>query len=126
MAIGPSADGLSYLLEDTSDNFTLTAGLLTPYPQGLNALGGNDSVIGSSAAELINGNQGNDRLFGEGGFDTIRGGKDSDTLNGNSGGDLLFGDLGSDRLEGDSDNDTMYGGKDDDVLIGQDLLKSKN
>lgn len=117
---GPSADGLSYILEDTSDNFILTPGLLAPYPQGLQALAGNDTVIGSSAAELINGNQGNDSLFGGGNSDTMRGGKDDDLLNGNSGDDLLFGDLGSDRLEGEAGNDTIYGGKENDILLGQD------
>lgn len=116
---GSSADGLSYILEETSDNFTLTAGLLGTYPLGLQALGGNDTIIGSSAAELLNGNQGEDRISGEGNFDTIRGGKDSDSLYGNSGEDLLFGDLGRDFLEGGNDKDTIYGGKDNDVLIGQ-------
>lgn len=116
---GSSADGLSYILEETSDNFTLTAGFLGTYPLGLQALGGNDTIIGSSAAELLNGNQGDDRISGEGNFDTIRGGKDNDSLYGNSGEDLLFGDLGEDFLEGGNDNDTIYGGKDNDVLIGQ-------
>jgi len=116
---GSSADGLSYILEETSDNFTLTTGFLGTYPLGLQALGGNDTIIGSSAAELLNGNQGDDRISGEGNFDTIRGGKDSDSLYGNSGEDLLFGDLGRDFLEGGNDNDTIYGGKDNDVLIGQ-------
>lgn len=116
---GSSADGLSYILSETSDNFTLTPGLLGSYPQGLQALAGNDRVIGSSAGELINGNQGNDSLFGGGNADSLRGGKDDDLLNGNLGEDLLFGDLGSDRLEGDSGNDTMYGGKENDILLGQ-------
>ncbi|MDY6802191.1 MAG: S8 family serine peptidase [Cyanobacteriota bacterium] len=116
---GSSADGLSYILSEASDNFTLTPGLLGSYPQGLQALAGNDRVIGSSAGELINGNQGNDSLFGGGNADSLRGGKDDDLLNGNLGGDLLFGDLGSDRLEGDSGNDTMYGGKENDILLGQ-------
>jgi hypothetical protein len=116
---GSSDDGLSYILEDTADNFILTPGLLANYPQGLQALAGNDTVIGSSAAELINGNQGNDSLFGGGNSDTMRGGKDDDFLNGNSGDDLLFGDLGSDRLEGEAGNDTLYGGKDNDILLGQ-------
>ncbi len=120
MVAGSSDDGLSYILEDTSDNFILTPGLLANYPQGLQALAGNDTVIGSSAGELINGNQGNDSLFGGGNSDTMRGGKDDDFLNGNSGDDLLFGDLGSDRLEGEAGNDTIYGGKGNDILLGQD------
>lgn len=107
-----------YLLNPTSDNFTLTAGFLTPYPEGIFALEGNDTVRGSNDSELIFGNQGSDSLIGGGGNDTIYGGKDGDDLFGGAGNDILSGNLGVDYLEGGDGNDTLRGGKDDDILSG--------
>ncbi|MFB2976161.1 calcium-binding protein [Microseira sp. BLCC-F43] len=112
------ADGPRYLLNPTSDNFTLNAGFLTPYPEGLFALEGNDTVKGSTDSELIFGNQGSDSLIGGGGNDIIYGGKDGDDLFGNAGNDILSGNLGLDYLEGGDGNDTLRGGKDDDILSG--------
>ena len=51
---------------------------------------GNDTFIGSSAANQLDGNGGND---------TLRGLKGNDTLNGGAGEDLLFGGKGSDRFD---------------------------
>ncbi|MDJ0557001.1 MAG: S8 family serine peptidase [Microcoleaceae cyanobacterium MO_207.B10] len=118
--IGPSPDGLSYLLDNTDNNFSLSFNLLTPYPQGLQALDGNDTVIGSSEPELINGNQGNDNIYGGDGSDVLRGGRNNDLINGNLGNDQLFGDLDNDQLFGESGDDTIYGGKGNDILSGQD------
>ncbi|MGB3512653.1 MAG: S8 family serine peptidase [Microcoleaceae cyanobacterium] len=118
--IGPSPDGLSYLLDDTTNNFTLSLNLLAPYPEGLQALDGNDIIIGSSEPELINGNKGNDNISGGEGGDSLRGGRNNDFIYGNPGNDLLFGDLDNDQLFGESGDDTVYGGKGNDVLLGQD------
>ncbi len=112
------ADGPRYLLNSFSDNFTLNAGFLTPYPEGLFALEGNDTVRGSTDSELIFGNQGSDSLIGGGGNDIVYGGKDGDDLFGNAGNDILSGNLGVDYLEGGDGNDTLRGGKDDDILSG--------
>ncbi|MEI6643982.1 MAG: calcium-binding protein [Novosphingobium sp.] len=83
----------------------------------------NHSGFGNGLANVIIGNQGNDRLFGGRGADTLignggrdyisggvgndilRGGSDSDTLNGGSGSDLLDGGLGDDRMFGGLGND---------------------
>lgn len=117
--IGPSPDGLSYLLDDTANNFTLSVNLLVPYPQGLQALDGNDTIIGSSEPDLINGNKGNDNISGAEGADSLRGGRNNDLIYGNPGNDRLFGDIDNDQLFGESGDDTVYGGKGDDVLLGQ-------
>ena len=116
--IGPSADGLSYLLDDNPNNFTVPLNLLTSYSEGLKALAGNDTVIGSLSPELINGNQGNDNIIGGDGFDTLRGGRDNDLIEGSQGNDQIFGDLGNDTIFGDLDNDTIFGGKENDILLG--------
>ena len=63
---GPSPDGLFYLLDDSPNSFALTPGFLTPYPNGLFALGGNDFIVGSSDAEILSGDNGHDRILGGG------------------------------------------------------------
>jgi Ca2+-binding RTX toxin-like protein len=73
------------------------------------ALGGDDSVTGSSAADSIFGDSGSDTLIGRGGDDSISGG---------TSGDLLRGDEGNDTLDGGGGADTLFGGADDDLLIG--------
>ncbi|MGD1717688.1 S8 family serine peptidase [Dapis sp. BLCC M172] len=118
--IGPSPDGRSYLLDNNPNNFAVPVDLLTPYPEGLQALAGNDTVIGSLNPELINGNQGDDNIFGGGGSDTLRGGRNNDLIEANQGNDKIFGDLGNDKIFGDLGNDTIFGGKENDILLGGD------
>lgn len=115
---GPSPDGRSYLLDNGPNNFTLTPGFLTPYPNGLFALGGNDFIVGASDADRISGDDGNDRLLGGGNSDTLFGGIENDLLNGGIGNDILFGDSGNDTLQGGKGGDLLNGGKGADVLSG--------
>jgi len=115
---GPSPDGRSYLLDNGPNSFTLTPGFLTPYSNGLFALGGNDFIVGASDADRISGDDGNDRLLGGGNSDTLFGGADNDLLNGGTGNDLLFGDSGNDTLQGGKGGDVLNGGEGSDVLLG--------
>ena len=115
---GPSPDGRSYLLDNGPNSFTLTPGFLTPYPNGLFALGGNDFIVGASDADRISGDDGNDRLLGGGNSDTLFGGIENDLLNGGIGNDILFGDSGNDTLQGGKGDDLLNGGKGADVLVG--------
>ena len=116
--VGPSPDGLSYLLDNSPNSFVLTPGFLTPYPNGLFGLGGNDFILGSSDADRINGDDGNDRILGGGNSDTLFGGVGNDLLNGGAGNDILFGDSGSDTLQGGRGDDVLNGGGGSDVLVG--------
>ncbi|MEG4517129.1 MULTISPECIES: S8 family serine peptidase [unclassified Microcoleus] len=115
---GPSPDGLSYLLDDSPNSFALTQGFLTPYPNGLFALGGNDFIIGWSDADRISGDNGNDRILGGSNSDTLFGGADNDVLNGGVNSDILFGDAGSDTLQGGKGDDALNGDSGSDVLVG--------
>jgi subtilisin family serine protease len=108
--VGPSSDGLSYLLDDSPNSLTLTPGFLTPYPNGLFALGGNDFIVGASDADRISGNNGNDRLLGSRSSDTLFGGLGNDSLQGGKGDDALNGGNGSDVLVGDGGKDILTGG----------------
>jgi hypothetical protein len=52
---------------------------------------GNDTLIGSSAANYIDGGAGNDTITGQIGNDVLVGGAGADSLNGNAGFDILIG-----------------------------------
>ena len=84
--------------DDTSENLTLSVGQLANFPGGAWLLGLEDTVTGSSDAELILGNAGDDRIFGNDGNDSLYGGKGDDSLLGENGDDLLKGEVDNDTL----------------------------
>ncbi|MCL2930575.1 MAG: S8 family serine peptidase [Trichodesmium sp. MAG_R01] len=116
--IGSNYSGISYLLDNNHNQFTVPVNLLIPYSAGLQALDGNDTIVGSLSPELINGNQGNDNIFGGSGSDTLRGGRGNDFIEADQGNDQVFGDLGKDTVYGEIGNDKIYGGKGEDILFG--------
>lgn len=79
---------------------------------------GNDTIVGSSAANVLSGYDGNDVIAGMGGNDTIYGGYGNDTLDGGSGADYLYGGVGNDVLFGGSETDYLYGEEGNDILDG--------
>ena len=85
---------------------------------------GNDTVTGSSLANVLVGGAGNDTLNGGDGADTLRGGDDDDTLNGGLGDDTFdeeAADSGSDTFNGNAGVDTIsYAGRGNPVDIYMD------
>lgn len=79
---------------------------------------GNDELLGTSGANVMEGGGGNDRILGLEGNDTLRGGDGNDTLNGGIGNDTLRGDANEDRLFGREGNDDLDGGSGDDLVVG--------
>jgi Ca2+-binding RTX toxin-like protein len=77
-------------------DWTLTSGVEKLVLVGAGAMKG----TGTSANDIIVGNDGVSTLYGLAGKDT------------------LYGGAGNDRLEGGADDDTLYGGDGNDVLIG--------
>lgn len=119
----------SYVFTNAADNVFVPATAANLYIQALN---GNDFVVGSASADNINGNLGADVILAGGGNDgdrtvtipantirtAIRGGKGSDNLDGQEGDDLLNGNLDNDTVLGGVGNDIIRGGKGADVLDG--------
>ena len=64
--------------------------------EGAETGSGNDTLVGSAAANLLIGGAGNDSLAGGGGNDTLQGGAGNDTLWGGGGNDVLDGGAGVD------------------------------
>jgi VCBS repeat-containing protein len=79
---------------------------------------GDDTVLGTTTADNINGLAGNDVIDGGGGNDILAGGLGDDTLIGGVGSDNLKGDAGNDTLDGGDDNDILAGGDNNDILLG--------
>lgn len=93
-----------------SDTITLSAG------GTYDALGGDDRVTGSAAADRIYGNIGNDTITGLNGADILFGGSGNDRLDGGDLVDQLYGGAGNDILIGNLGNDYLYGGDGNDAL----------
>ncbi|MGQ0672851.1 MAG: Ig-like domain-containing protein [Hyphomicrobium sp.] len=88
---------------------------------------GNDTIVGSTNADLIEAGDGNDKVNSGNGDDVIYGGAGNDNVNGEAGNDKLYGGAGNDILTGHSGadeiygedgNDGVYGGGDDDRIWG--------
>ena len=89
-------------------------------------LAGNDTLLGTNFADLLDGGLGNDSqsggagadtLLGGDGNDSMDGGADADVLNGQAGLDTLLGGAGDDTLTGELGNDSIIGGDGTDRLV---------
>lgn len=74
---------------------------------------------GENLVDYIQGQNGNDRLYGGYDQDNIKGGRGDDRIYGEQDDDLLFGELGNDKLYGGYDDDRLDGGEGADNLFGE-------
>ncbi|UTF48808.1 cadherin-like domain-containing protein [Desulfomicrobium sp. ZS1] len=77
-----------------------------------------DSILGSTASNVLSGYGGNDTIDGGAGYDIIRGGDGDDLISGGDAWDSLYGDAGNDTVYGGNGIDTIFGGDGDDYLVG--------
>ncbi|WP_262271837.1 calcium-binding protein [Microvirga yunnanensis] len=70
-------------------------------------LAGQDTMIGSTGADVLSGYGGNDKLYGKWGADTLSGGSGNDYLVGGLARDRLVGGTGYDRFDFDSLSDSL-------------------
>jgi Ca2+-binding RTX toxin-like protein len=67
----------------------------------------NETLYGSSTADIIFGYAGDDTIYGLNGDDSLRGDAGNDVVFGGSGNDILSGGFGNDTLNGGGDSDTV-------------------
>ncbi|OCR00606.1 calcium-binding protein [Oscillatoriales cyanobacterium USR001] len=119
MALKPDPSNIDRLIGDnTSEDITFLPGELVNFLEGAWALGGNDTIRGSSDTELIFGNDGKDSILGGAGNDSLFGGKGNDDILGEIGDDILTGEKNRDLLNGGIGNDLLRGGAGVDLLVG--------
>ncbi len=85
----------------------------------LEGQGGNDELYGSHRADLLDGGDGNDNLYGLGGDDTIICGRGDDNAQGDAGNDLIQGVSGNNYIVGGDGDDQLVGGSGNDRIDGQ-------
>ncbi|WP_118136708.1 calcium-binding protein [Oceanicella sp. SM1341] len=74
-------------------------------------------IFGTDAAEVLAGDGSDERLDALAGDDVVLGGGGDDDLFGGAGDDVLAGEDGNDRLVGDTGNDVMLGGRGNDRMV---------
>ena len=98
-----------------------------PQNLGIEGNDGNDMIWGTKGQETIFGGTGNDSMAGYGGNDSLFGndgndfiwaGDGNDSVWGGNGRDKIYGQGGADVLVGEAGNDTLYGGDGNDMLTG--------
>ena len=79
-----------------------------------------ENLVGSHLADILAGDSRNNTINGNGGDDKLYGGPGggNDTLMGDGGDDMLFGGRGNDELHGDDGDDMLHGGAGDDIFYG--------
>jgi len=80
------------------------------YKNKLNGDDGNDTIYGGTKNDTITGGNGNDKLYGYNGNDVIYGNSGNNILDGGAGKDTLYAGTGSDNLYGGKGNDVMQSG----------------
>lgn len=122
---GAGTDSVSYLFSAQIAGVDLQAGYAIS--EGIDTLisienaygsAGNDSLLGSAAANEMRGYDGNDYIDGRGGNDLLDGQYGNDKLVGGAGNDSLYGYFGNDTMDGGADNDVLWGFWGDDVMTG--------
>ena len=79
---------------------------------------GNNQIFGTDKEDVVFGYEGNDEIFGGNGYDFIYGDEGQDTLYGGIGNDTLDGRNGDDTIYGEDGNDILYGGEGFDFIYG--------
>lgn len=77
----------------------------------------NDSIIGDSGNNALDGGAGDDEIYGDGGDDTIDGGAGNDLIDGEAGADFIDAGAGDDTIFYDQMDSTIVGGAGNDTLL---------
>lgn len=112
----------TYSITDGSASIAQTAhaDLHAAPEEEIHGTDGDDFLIGTPKADVIDAGAGNDIVYGRESNDTIYGGEGNDRLAGGDGDDIIFGGPGNDVIFGGAGNDTLFGEAGNDILYGED------
>ncbi|MBD2156993.1 SBBP repeat-containing protein [Leptolyngbya sp. FACHB-16] len=110
-ATGITQGSLGALNAGSFDGWTAKLDAFTGELQNFSGENTGDEILrGTRAAEVINGQDGNDQIFGNGGTDTLLGGTGDDLIYGGSKADHIFGGSGDDTIYGKGGRDVIDSG----------------
>jgi Ca2+-binding RTX toxin-like protein len=112
-----AADDIGYQIDGAGGDDTLKGGDASDLISGGS---GADSIKGNGASDELFGGSGNDTIHAHSGDDYVYAGDDDDEVTGKNGDDTLIGGQGRDTLNGGNDGDHLYGGSNGDLLDGGD------
>ncbi len=125
MEMPPLAGKVSALVVALIAVLPATAGAAPTCEEGPETVG--NTIFGTPCDDTIRPPRGVTVVNGEGGNDTLYGGRGNDRLNGGPGHDRLYGGIGDDQLRGGDDNDLLSGGFGADSVLdgeaGNDLVR---
>lgn len=129
---GKGNDTISYQRQDT-DNFLEGRGVKVDLFHEYSTTGGGrkehiydvENAIGTSYADTVIGDNGNNKLWGMDGNDVLDGRGGKDKLYGGNGNDNLYGGGKADMLTGGRGNDRLEGGSGSDTFIFEKVSDSK-
>ena len=115
---GVSASAFSYIDPLTGNPMSITIDGQNGDDVIYGSAGFGDAISGGDGDDFIDGREGNDVINGDDGDDSIYGQDGDDSIWGNDGNDFVAGLAGEDVINGGDGTDTLNGGDDDDVLAG--------
>jgi len=114
-SINASGSGADSLAGSSAGNDTLVAG---SGDCTLQAVAGNNSLVGGSSADLLEGGSGADTMVAGGGNNSLMAGSGADSMVGGGGQDFMQGGAGNDTMIAGDGNSTLFSGAGSDSLVG--------
>lgn len=109
---------LTYYITDGAALIQQTAHFRVVEAPPIVGTAGDDNLLGTHCADIIDGRSGNDNIDARSGDDVIAGGNGDDHIVAGAGNDTVQAGTGNDIVFGGTGNDTIFGGAGHDLLIG--------
>ena len=113
-----SSDWLKALVVNANSGNDVINFKKSKYKNKLNGENGNDSIYGGTNNDTINGGAGNDKIYAYNGNDLIYAGRENDTIHGGNGNDKIYAQYGKNKIYGEDGKDVIYGGTGADIIVG--------
>ena len=125
--IGVDAVNQSLSIKNPEEKEDFIQSYVDNCPSGVNDIDGNfgnDRIFGSLCNDRLEGGEGHDQIHSYSGKDISYGGLDNDMLSAGRGADSTSGDEGNDLILSGAGSDAAYGREGDDVIYGDSTLGS--